>query len=438
MYMRLPRAMQAREVLVDNSHELRLSNGSSALAFPTTGGRSYTGTFALVDEAEYCTVGVLRRQGADALDALLDAIKPTIDGGGQLVLLSTVDKRRPGSAFKRIYEAAKAGGTNGYTPVFLPWFARPDRTPEWYEGVKRDFWARSGTYDSLYAEYPATDVEALAALSSDARFAAEWLKPADATTRLWREGTDRQEEPKTQRPEGRQVSLCTSGSSVLPVNVVLPSLPHLAVWELPQPGRCYVIGADPAEGNPQSDESAACLLDAVTGDQVAVWSGRFEPATFAHGLAAIAAWAAGHGGTCGVLVERNNHGHAVLLALRESGAEVLRGLDGQHGWLTTAKGKALAVDAAADLLRDGAAGGRAPRVRDPETLRQLLAFSGSPPGRAGGRSRRPVHGVVPCRRSRTVLRAGVRAGCRHPTHLADRHARDRGVVNRNGTQIELI
>jgi hypothetical protein len=145
------------------------------------------------------------------------------------------------------------------------------------------------------------------------------------------------------------------------------------VWEGPRAGGLYVIGADPAEGNPQSDESAAVILDAVTGDQVAVWAGRIEPATFAAGLQRLGEWIATCGGACGILVERNNHGHAVLLALREVGSgRVLRGLDGQPGWLTTAKGKALCVDAGADLLRDGN-----PRVRDAETLRQLTALSGS-------------------------------------------------------------
>ncbi len=177
MHTRLPRWMQAKELVVDNVHELRLSNGSAALAFPTTGGRSYTGTLAVVDEADYVCGG-----GGD-LEDVLDAVKPTIDAGGRLVLVSTVDKSAPGSAFKRIYEAAKAGENgavgNGYAPVFLPWTARPDRTAAWYEGVKRDIWARSGSYDSLYAEYPATDVEALAPLSTDARFAAAWCSAAD-------------------------------------------------------------------------------------------------------------------------------------------------------------------------------------------------------------------------------------------------------------------
>jgi hypothetical protein len=85
MYDRLPPSMQARALTAGNAHELRLSNGSTALAFPTTGGRSYTGTLAVVDEADHCD-----------LASLLDAVKPTIDAGGHLVLLSTVEKSPPG------------------------------------------------------------------------------------------------------------------------------------------------------------------------------------------------------------------------------------------------------------------------------------------------------------------------------------------------------
>ncbi len=100
MYERLPGWMQCRGVYKEAAHEWRLSNGSAALAFPTTGGRSYTATLAVVDEADF----------APDLDGLINAVKPTIDAGGQMVLLSTADKRRPGSAFKRIYEGAKASG----------------------------------------------------------------------------------------------------------------------------------------------------------------------------------------------------------------------------------------------------------------------------------------------------------------------------------------
>ena len=52
MYDRLPPTLQAKAIGRDNAHEFRLSNGSAALAFPTTGGRSYTASIAIVDEAD--------------------------------------------------------------------------------------------------------------------------------------------------------------------------------------------------------------------------------------------------------------------------------------------------------------------------------------------------------------------------------------------------
>jgi len=328
MYQRLPEWMQSRGIVVDNSHELRLTNGSLALAFPTTGGRSYTATLAVVDEADHC----------DNLDELLDAVKPTVDAGGSLVLLSTVDKSRPESPFKRIYKAAK-GGENSYAPVFLQWSARPERSPEWYAEVRRDVLARSGSLDSLYAEYPATDFEALAPRSSDRRFAAEWLRGCDGT------------------------------AAVASVDGV-PAVSGLVVWGVPRPGASYVIGADPAEGNPQSDESAASVVDEATGDQVAVLAGRMDPSVFGASLDTVAGWYNG----AGILVERNNHGHAVLLWLREFGGEgrVLLGLDDKPGWLQSGKGKALMMDNAADVLRDVAT-----VIRDRATLDQLASIEGA-------------------------------------------------------------
>ena len=68
----------------------------------------------MVDEADS------PERGADNLDGLLAAVKPTIDAGGRLILLSTADKSKPQSAFKRIYGAGKRG-ENGYRAMFLPW-----------------------------------------------------------------------------------------------------------------------------------------------------------------------------------------------------------------------------------------------------------------------------------------------------------------------------
>ena len=319
-----PIAKQARglrPVLVaDNDHNIELANGSVGMAFPTTGGRSYTASLVVVDEADF----------ADNLDALLAAVKPTIDAGGRLILLSTADKSKPQSAFKRIYGAGKRG-ENGYRAIFLPWTARPGRSAAWYEEQKRDVLARTAATDDLFQEYPATDFEALAPRSLDRRFAAEWLRGCDDT-----------------------VASTQSG--------VGPTVSGLVIWRLPQPGETFVIGADPAEGNPQSDNSAASVVD-LAGVQVAAWAGRVEPATFGSQVAAVSAFF----NDAAALVERNNHGHAVLLWLREfSTVQALPGLDKKPGWATTGASKPLAYDNAADAFRDGGS-----VIRDPDTLAEL-------------------------------------------------------------------
>jgi hypothetical protein len=103
----------------------------------------------------------------------------------------------------------------------------------------------------------------------------------------------------------------------------------LTVWKTPLPGRRYVIGVDPAEGNPNSDESAAVVLDAEHWGQVALLAGRVEPGRFAGYVAELGVWYQ----AADVLVERNNHGHLVLRTLQEDGRlRVLNGCDDRpHG-----------------------------------------------------------------------------------------------------------
>jgi hypothetical protein len=457
MYQRLPEWMQARAVEADNDHELSLSNGSTALAFPTTGGRSYTATMALVDEADHTARLGQATRARGELDRLLDAVKPTVDAGGWLILLSTADKGEPGSTFKRIYQAAQRG-ENGYVPIFLPWNARPDRTPEWYAAIRRDYVARDGTSDALYGEYPANDVEALAARQSDRRFAAEWLnRIADCGLPIadWRapaggapgsprenafnppqfprlpvpgeqsgqwgwgewkmaDGKWQGDGSPDQRPEDATAGERETEAGQATAIGAMPSaishpLPCVSIFRLPEAGRRYVIGVDPAEGNPQSDESAASVVDADTGEQVAVLAGRLEPAVLAARLADVAGLYNG----AGILVERNNHGHAVLLWLAEhkwdwlpvlpmahgparpgqatqaspswpghtgqGGVDdcpapysLLYGWDRKPGWLSSGRGKTLAFDAAADAVREGRT-----VIRDRITLEQMMAIRGA-------------------------------------------------------------
>lgn len=324
----LPSWMQ-QKIRTSNDHTWTMANGSSAKAFPTTGGRSYTGSYVLMDEADFM----------DKFGTILDAVQPTIDAGGQMIIISTTDKTKPESVFKRMFNAAVEGLTE-YHPIFLPWHARPSRTPQWYEARRQDSLAKDGTTDSLFQEYPATVEEALAPNTLDKRFPPSFLT---AIFEQW------------------------------PVLDVGPSLPGLQIYKAVRPGIKYCIGADPAEGNPNSDDSAAIVLEVDTGEECARLRGKFEPGVFAGYIDSLGSWF----NKAPVLVERNNHGHAVLLALNHT--KVLRrlfGRDGHPGWLNNLPGKVQMYDATAETIRQNAKDGK--RVlHSKDTFQQLASIEGA-------------------------------------------------------------
>jgi hypothetical protein len=234
-------------------------------------------------------------------------------------------------------------GENDYTPIFLPWHAHPARTPAWYAAQARDIQARTGGLDDLHQEYPATDLQALAPRAVDKIFPAVQLNacysPLEVTG-----------------------CACSLGGDMPP----LPS--GVFVHVPPDSDRHYVIGVDPAEGNPQSDESAAVVLDVITSEEVATLGERTDPARFAAHVDALGRAY----NDAAVLVERNNHGHAVLLWLREfSRLRVLRGGDGQPGWMTTGASKHTAFDHAAAMIREGGL-----IIHDETTFLQMAAVDG--------------------------------------------------------------
>jgi hypothetical protein len=327
IYQRLPEWMKCRSVETDNDHEWRLSNGSVAFAFPTTAGDSYTATLAIVDEADL----------TPDLNRLMRAVKPTIDGGGRMILLSRADKSKPNSEFKAIYRAAKAD-KSPWRAIFLPWSARPDRDAVWYATQKADILSRTQSLDDLHEQYPATDTEALAPRSKDKRIPGDWLEA------------------------------CYVEMQSLEPSEAL-AIPGLEIYGLPEPGHTYVIGGDPAEGNPTSDDSALTVLDEISGEEVAALAGKFQPSTFAYYIDQIGCFF----NNAAVMVERNNHGHAVLLWLRDnSKLRRLPGHDSKEGWHSTSLGKALMYSGAADSFRDGDT-----TLHSFETYTQLASIEGS-------------------------------------------------------------
>ena len=355
MYARLPDWLKVgQRILEDSAHEWQLSNGSVARAFPTTAGDSYTATLAIVDEADLVS----------DLNRLMGAVKPTIDGGGRMILLSRSDKTKPASTFKAIYRASKAG-TNDWANAFLPWNARPERDRAWYLLQKRDILARTGSLDDLHEQYPETDAEALAPATKDKRIPTAWL------------------------------NACYEEAG--PIEVAeAPAIPGLEIYEAPVEGRKYVVGIDPAEGNPTSDDSALEVLDWITLEEVAALAGKIQPST----LGAYADEVGCFYNHAPLAVERNNHGHAVLLWLEEhSELKRLTGYDDKPGWLNNARGKALMYSECADAFREGAQEGTK-LVHSMLTYLQLASIEGStlqaPDGEHDDRATAYALGVVGC------------------------------------------
>jgi hypothetical protein len=345
MHRRLPPWLvdgMGASAVSDASKTWTLANGSVAHAFPPNRGDSYTATFALADEYDLLDDKAEgSEKGRSEQSRLLRSVKPTIDHGGKMVLLSRVDKAKPESEFKKTYRAAKAGAVP-WKSVFLPWHVHPARDQGWYDKEKASCLARTGSLDDLHEQYPATEAEALAPRSLDKRIPPQWiLECFEEMTPL----------PHAMLPEDT------------------PALPGLEVYRLPEPGRRYVLGGDPAEGNPSSDDSALCVTDAYTGEECASLAGKFQPTILAAYADRLARWY----NRAALMVERNNHGHAVLAYLRDnSHLELLKGPDGKPGWLSNHKNKVLLYDTATDAFRD-----RNALVHSFRTFTQLASIDGN-------------------------------------------------------------
>lgn len=308
----------------DSAHEWILATKSAARAFPTSAGDGYVSTLAIVDEADL----------SPDLNSLMRSVKPTIDNGGKLILLSRVNKSEPESEFKTIYRGAKAN-ENGWHPVFLPWHAHPKRDQEWYEKQRKDILSRTGSLDDLYEQYPETDLQALSTRTLDKRIPPLWLEAC-------------YQELKPIRVKGS------------------PSLPDLDIYFAPKVGVRYVIGADPAEGNPNSDDSSLTVMQVDTGEEVASMAGKYEPAIFASYIHMISTYY----NYAPVLVERNNHGHSVIQWLEEHArrTRLLLGHDAdihkkdkksrtrrkklKAGWLSSTLGKTMLYTICTEHIRE--------------------------------------------------------------------------------------
>lgn len=155
LYERLPEWMRQAgpALLKQNTEEMAWANESRIQSLPASpgSGRSFTASLAIMDEAAFM-------QWASEL---YTAMKPTIDGGGQLIVLSTANGRA--NLFFDLCDRARRG-VSSFAFRFLPWHARPGRDAAWYALTEAE------AVDSalMRQEYPATPDEAFEATEVDA------------------------------------------------------------------------------------------------------------------------------------------------------------------------------------------------------------------------------------------------------------------------------
>jgi len=123
---------------------------------------------------------------------------------------------------------------------------------------------------------------------------------------------------------------------------------QLEIYREYDPKKTYVLGCDTAEGV-RSDYSVAVVLDAQELEVCAVYrSNTIRPGEFAAAVYDLGKMYQKGGRPWPlVAVERNNHGHAVILALKE-----IHGYpnmyqdpkDGQDGWKTTSVSRPIMID----------------------------------------------------------------------------------------------
>lgn len=209
-------------------------NGSEIRAYPSTekAGRSTDATLVVRDELENHPYGK---------ENFL-SVSPTIDAGGKLIDLSTVNKDNTDSHFHERINKAMSGDSNSVL-VFLPWNLRPVRKQgmtldEWFEeNIKRKYepW-------QIEQEYPSELNQALAPLSTRKFFNEDGVK--------------------AMLPDCSDEYLISDPSpEVDNFNGVV------RVYKLPLVGRQYVLYTDPSGGS--EDPFTTAVIDLQTWETVA-------------------------------------------------------------------------------------------------------------------------------------------------------------------------
>ena len=167
IYNNLPDWMKVYTVLPDSVTQFGFKEMRSVItAFPTTetAGIGETAGDVIHDESDF----------HEYYEVNLSHTRATVADSPErhLISVSTVDKTKPDSYFKRHWKDAR-DGKNGFKALFYGYDVRPGRGDEWYRAIERE---NEDTPWVVKGNYPKTAEEALEPLSAISCFNADVLK----------------------------------------------------------------------------------------------------------------------------------------------------------------------------------------------------------------------------------------------------------------------
>jgi hypothetical protein len=150
IWEKLPQELQI-PIKKATNYELEFNGGGRIIALPATerAGRGYNATLVIVDEAAFHPFASKNYA----------AYKPTVDTGGQLLMISTASG--PHGFFSDMYWATKKH-TTPFEARFIGALARPGRDRQWLERTRAGY---PGLPADFEREYPETDAQAFASLT---------------------------------------------------------------------------------------------------------------------------------------------------------------------------------------------------------------------------------------------------------------------------------
>lgn len=361
-YHNLPAAVKnqlngGRRPQVLSKREISFAANNSRLAVATAGSpdaaRGLTLTYALLSEFAYWNT-----EAENAFSALMAAVVP--NGIVRIETTPNVAASFPYQFWKR-----SVSGETGFSSYFLPWWddvqnvAKEEIPPEEWTEEERTLASRVHLtgYQIAWRRQKMAEQHAL--------FRKEY--PEDSESGWLHSGETVFSVDRILDCWARDVPDPATASS----EVLLPGerwlVPREQCETRLRDGARFVIGADPAEGTPDGDFSAVQVLERKTGEQVYAAHLRVPVYQFASHIAELGRAL----GNALLVVERNNHGHAVLQRLLNelNYPNLYFGDDGVPGSLMSAKAKALLI-----TEMDRSFWEKSIVLRDPSTFNDLRSY----------------------------------------------------------------